>query len=190
MLALLTCAVLGQNRPEPDWLPVLDAPAQLSPILKIAPPAHAGEKLILKGRVLRSDRKTAVVGVVLYFHHTDSRGIYPRPAGADPKKWDYWHGTLRGWLKTDAKGAYELRTTMPAPYPGGTEPAHVHVHGLLPGSRTGFYLSDFVFRGHRFVNEEYWRRVRQNGLDAYGGVRLTNGADGTLRGDRDLILAR
>lgn len=190
MIAALLGLVLAQERPSPDWLPVLDAPRNVTHRLAIPKPVHAGEPLVLQGRVLRADRKTPVAGVVLYFHHTDARGIYPRPAGADPKSWSYWHGTLRGWLKTDSQGRYVLRTTRPAPYPGGNEPAHIHVYGLMPGSRTGFYLSDFVFQGDKFVNADYWRRVRGFGQEAYGGVKLVRDKAGVWQGTRDLSLPK
>ncbi len=190
MMMIIALIVVGQSRPEPDWLPVLDAPRQLGSELVIATPANAGPKIELKGRVLKADKKTPSAGTILYFHHTDGRGIYPRPVGADPKKWDYWHGSLRGWLKTDALGRYVLRTTKPAPYPGGSEPAHIHVYGLLAGTRSGFYFSDFVFHGDPLLTNGYWERVRRSGHESYAGVKLTRGQNGVWSGERDLILPR
>lgn len=190
MVMLIALVVLDQNRPEPDWLPVLDAPRQLTNELVIAMPANPGPKIELKGRVFKADGKTPSVGTILYFHHTDGRGIYPRPAGADPKNWDYWHGILRGWLKTDAQGRFVLRTTRPAPYPGRSEPAHIHVYGLLAGSRTGFYFSDFVFQGDPLLTSGYWERVRRDGHEPYAGVKLTRGKSGAWTGERDLVLSR
>lgn len=188
MLPAILTLSLGQSRPSPDWLPVLDAPARIGHVLTIPLPANAGEPLTLSGRVFKSDRKTPVAGVVLYFHHTDRRGIYPRPTGARPSDWSYWHGALRGWLKTDEQGRYVLKTTRPAPYPGGSEPAHVHVYGLRPGSRQGFYFSDFVFAGDPLLTEEYWRRARRNGLERDGRITLRREAGGGWKGTRDLIL--
>jgi protocatechuate 3,4-dioxygenase, beta subunit len=185
-LLLLT---LTQSRPEPDWLPVLDAPKNLTHELRLPKPAHAGEPLSLSGRVLRGKRdRTPVAGVVLYFHQTDARGIYPRPPGAQPKDFAYWHGTLRGWLRTDRQGRYSLRTTRPGAYPNGSEPAHIHVYGLMPKGRQGFYLSDFVFEGDPLLTDRYWEMVRRNRLDVYGGVRLQK-VNGVWRGTRDLFLS-
>lgn len=184
---MLTAALLlAQARPEPDWLPVLDAPGQVGSRLTLPHPQHAGEPLELSGRVTKNGRP--VSGIVLYVHHTDAQGHYPRPARAKPGDWSYWHGSLRGWLKTGADGRYWIKTTRPAPYPGGTEPAHVHVYGLMPGSRTGFMFSDFVFQGDPLLTERYWARDRRMGHAPYGGVRLTRGADGCWRGTRDLVV--
>lgn len=188
MISMVAAAVLAQSRPEPDWLPVLDAPRGITHELKIPAPEHPGPRLELRGKVLRPDGRTPAAGVVLYFHHTDARGIYPRPPGAKPNDFRYWHGSLRGWLKTDSGGNYNLRTTRPAPYPGGTEPAHIHVYGLLPGSRTGFYFSDFVFSGDPLLTDRYWRSVRASGLAPYRGVSLERDAQGVLQGRRDLVL--
>lgn len=189
MLFPIALILLSLARPEPDWLPLLDAPKQLSHRLTIPPPANPGPKLVIKGKVLKADKSPAA-GVILYFHHTDARGTYPRPSGADSRKWDYWHGTLRGWLKTDAQGLYELQTTRPAPYPGNTEPAHIHVYGLPPGSRTGIYFSDIVFQGDTLLTKQYWDRVRRNGQEPYPGVRLSRGEDGVWSGTRVLTLPR
>jgi protocatechuate 3,4-dioxygenase beta subunit len=188
MLLALTALVLAQSRPDPDWLPLLDAPKSLTSELAIAKPASPGPQIEIRGRVFKADGRTPAPGVILYFHHTDARGIYPRPSGADPKDWSYWHGTLRGWLKTDSQGRWLLKTTKPAPYPGNIEPAHIHVYGLKPGSREGFYWSDIVFTDDPLVGERYWQRVRSNGQDAYGGVALSRGSNGVLRGSRDLRL--
>lgn len=188
MLMLVALLVQAQERPSPDWLPILDAPPSLSHILVIPAPANFGPQLVLEGRVLKSDVRTPAAGVILYCHHTDARGIYPRPTKARPSDWSYWHGSLRGWLKTDQKGRYVLRTTKPAPYPNGGEPAHIHVYGLVPGSRKGFYFADFVFQGEPYVTDAYWRRVRSNGLGTYSGVRLVGDGQSALKGRRDLVL--
>ncbi len=190
MLPLLAALLLAQDRPSPEWRPVLDAPKGITHELTIPQPEHPGPRLEIRGRVLRADRKTPVSGVVLYFHHTDARGVYPRPPGARPSEWVYWHGSARGWLRTDSGRNYVLKTTRPAPYPRRREPAHIHVYGLLPGSRTGVYFSDFVFADDPFVDEAYWRSVRSQGLDADGGLRLTKDESGVLQGRRDLVLPR
>lgn len=188
MIPLAAALALFQGRPEPDWLPVLDAPKGLTHELTIPAPAHPGQKLELRGKVLRAEGRTPVAGVILYFHHTDARGIYPRPDAARSSDFRYWHGALRGWLKTDSGGNYVLKTTRPAPYPGRTDPAHIHVYGLLPGSRTGFYFADFVFAGDPLLTDRYWRSVRANNLEPYGGVALSQDSNGVLQGRRDLIL--
>lgn len=186
MISAIAAVILAQQRPEPDWLPVLDAPARLSHGLTIPSPVQAGPPLEVRGTVFRPDGKTPAPGVILYFHHTDATGVYPRPAGATD--WRRWHGTLRGWLKTDANGRYQLRTTRPGAYPDGTEPAHIHAYGLAPGSRTGFYFRDILFHGDRLITPAYWERVARFGTKPYAGMRLTRDATGLLRGQWNFTL--
>lgn len=180
MLASLAMALVGQSRPEPDWLPVLEAPRDLYHRLTLPRPRQPGSELEVHGRVVRADGKTPAAGVIVYFHHTDARGIYPSPQSATG--WARFHGTIRGWLKTNAQGEFVLRTTRPAPYPGGTEPAHIHAYGLAPGSRTGFFFEDILFEGDPLINESHWQRVRRFGTQPYKGMRVRRGADGMLRG--------
>ncbi len=188
MVAALALAVVVQSRPEPDWLPVLDAPKNLTHELAIAPPKHPGPKLEVRGTLTRSDGKTPAAGVILYVHHTDARGLYP--AGESATGWTRWHGTLRGWLKTNAQGHYVLKTTRPAPYPGGTEPAHIHVYGVEEGSRSGIMFPDILFAGDRLINQAYWDRVGRFGTRPYAGMQLRERADGVLVGRWDLKMPR
>lgn len=86
--------------------------------ITLAGPDEPGARLIVNGRVFQSDGQTPAAGVVLYVYQTDHTGHYsPRP-GEPPR--------LRGWMKTDAAGAFEYATVRPAPYPGGRIAAHVH----------------------------------------------------------------
>jgi hypothetical protein len=47
--------VLAQDRPSPEWLPLLDAPKNLGHVLTIPASANAGQRMELTGRVLKSD---------------------------------------------------------------------------------------------------------------------------------------
>ena len=189
MFAAYALLLVVQDRPSPEWYPVLEAPAGLTHVLTIPSNANSGPRIQFRGRVLRADRKTPVANAIVYFHHTDGSGVYPRRAGSNPREWEHWHGYLRGWLRTDAQGRYVLNTTKPAPYPGGREPAHIHVYGLLPGSRSGIDFPAFLFEGDRFLTEYYWRR-NPVGADGYRFSRLRADGSGVLKGERDLILPR
>ena len=189
MISALALLFVAQDRPSNEWTPVLEAPRGLTHVLTIPPNEHAGPRIQFRGRVLKADGKTAAPGVIVYFHHTDGRGIYPRRAGSNPREWLHWHGYLRGWLKTDEGGRYVLNTTKPAPYPGRTEPAHIHVYGLLPGTRTGISFPAYLFEGDPHLTESYWRQ-NPVGPDGYRFSRLRADGSGVLKGERDLILPR
>jgi protocatechuate 3,4-dioxygenase beta subunit len=188
MVASFAFALALQARSSPDWLPVLDAPGSLTHELALVAPAKAGPKLEVRGTVFKADGKTPAAGITVYFHHTDARGIYPgRDSGSG---WTRWHGTLRGWLKTNAQGQYVLRTTRPAPYPGGTEPAHIHAYGLAAGSRTGFYFEDILFHGDPLISDAYWSRVAVVGTRPYEGLRVQKDSNGVLQGRWDFKMPR
>lgn len=188
MSAWILLAVAFQGRPEPDWLPVLDAPPNLSHRLILPTPRHAGSTLVVRGKVFKEDGVTPAAGVTIYIHHTDARGLYAPPPRATG--WERFHGAIRGWLKTNASGEYELRTTRPAPYPNGTEPAHIHAYGLLPGSRTGFYFDDILFEGDPLINQAHWQRVARFGTRPYRGMRTTVDHDGVQQGQWNFVIPR
>jgi protocatechuate 3,4-dioxygenase beta subunit len=142
-------------------MPLLEAPEILSHVLTIPPPANAGQSMELRGRVLQSDGKTPASGVVVYFHHTDGRGIY----------------SVRGWLRSNSEGMYVLRTTRPAPYPRGRTPAHIHAYGLPRGSNQGVVFPGIVFAGDPFLT-----------ASDEGIVALTEDENGVLQGSFDLVI--
>src|SRR5687767_14753372 len=102
----------------------------------------AGTSLRIHGIVYKADGKTPASNVVLYVYHTDHTGVYP--VKGNEKGWERRHGYLRGWMKTDENGAYELLTKRPAPYPGGGNPAHIHCIVKEPGVNE-YYIGDFLF---------------------------------------------
>lgn len=179
MLHVLAFLIIGQDRPSPEWTPVLDAPKTLTHELTIPPPASPGKRMEIRGKVLKSDGKTPFPGVIVYFHHTDGEGNYPRPAGSKPTEWVYWHGSVRGWLKSDSDGNYVLKSTRPAPYPTRRTPAHIHVYGLAPGSSEGITFPGIVFEGDPLLTE------RDTGI-----LRLTEDKNGVLQGRFNLVFPR
>ena len=108
----------------------------------IAPQEEPGEPLVVSGTVYGPDGSTPSPGVTLELHHTDARGYYSEDGKNEREP------RLRGRLTTDARGRYEFRTIKPAPYPGGRNPAHIHVKA----SGGGFpeqWPHEFWFEGDR-----------------------------------------
>ena len=112
--------------------PVLDTPAVLD---------HAeqgDDALQLSGRVVEAGTGTPVAGAILDIWQTNQHGLYENQDAAQPEH------NLRGRVRCDADGRYEVRTVVPGPYriatTGGpvlalltslgrhdTRPAHIHV---------------------------------------------------------------
>lgn len=117
-------------------------PATIDSHSRIAPVAERGEPMKLRGRVLDA-QGAAVAGVIVYAYQTDSSGIYPSDA-ALPASAAARHGRLRGWARSNEKGEYEFDTIRPGPYPGRSEPQHIHLHVIELG-RCTYYIDDVQF---------------------------------------------
>ncbi len=125
---------------------------------------HSGKKIIIRGTVYMADGHTPASDVLIYIYHTDENGIYPvlkSSAG-----WEKRHGYLRGWAKTNKDGKFTFFTHRPAPYPGRTEPAHIHVTVKEPGFKE-YYLDSYHFTDDPLMTTD---RIEQ--LSDYGGSGL------------------
>ena len=144
-----------------------------------------GEPLVLTGTVYAADGRTPATDVVIYAHHTNAEGIYPKRG--DEEGWGRRHGYLRGWVKTDASGRYRFETIKPGAYPGRGAPAHIHLIVKEP-DRTEYWIDDVVFEGDPLVTGEMRRRLQNRG--GSGVVTLTRSDDGAWQAVRDIILER
>jgi protocatechuate 3,4-dioxygenase beta subunit len=181
-------AAVAQTRP-PEGLPACEwcgageAPANLSWRTTIAPPDEPGRRIVVSGRVLKSDGRTPAPGVIIYAYHTNNGGIYARKGGETGN--GLRHGRLRGWMRTDSLGRYEFRTIRPGGYPGGTEPAHIHMTVKEPGKEE-YWIDSILFDDDpRLTRGE---RGRLENVGGAGVVTLKPGADGTPGAARDIIL--
>jgi len=99
-------------------------------------PGMKGTPLTITGRVLNTQCQPLAYAL-LDVWHCDADGVY------DNKGY-----TLRGKLRTDNKGRYELRTILPVPYKVGDNrfrPAHIHLKVSAPG--TDVLTTQLYFEG-------------------------------------------
>ena len=160
-------------------------PGTMRPEIALATKAEPGEPLLLTGTVYRPDGKTPASNVVVYVHHANAAGRYA--GGGSESEWSRRHGRLRGWLKTDADGRYQVRTIKPGPYPDRPDPAHIHLTVLEEG-KDPYYIDDVVFAGERGVDAAYVADRENRG--GPGVVGLRRNADGRWLAQRDIILLR
>jgi protocatechuate 3,4-dioxygenase beta subunit len=149
----------------------------------IPPSGEPGERLVLTGRVVQSDGVTPAPGVVIYVHHTSAAGVYPRRG--DERGWGRRHGYLRAWVVTNAAGEYRFETIRPAPYPGRSDPAHIHMTVKEPNRRE-YWIDEVVFESDTLVTPRY--RAREQRRGGSGIVALTREADGTWIARRNIVL--
>lgn len=159
-------------------------PEKITRVMSLADESEKGERLHLTGRVYQSDGRTPYAGVILYAYQTDETGRYTKKGNENGIQ--KWHGRLHGWCKTDDSGKYEIRTIRPAPYPGNTNPAHIHAVIKEPGGKEPYYIKDFVFADDKLVTQDYLSR--EYGKGQSGLVELQRMHDSSWYGERNLVL--
>lgn len=155
-------------------------PARIASVARIAPANEPGEALRLSGTI-RDQAGNPQAGVVLYAYHTDRGGRYPPSADRQLR-----HGRLRGWVRSDAQGRYELHTIRPGGYPGSDIPQHIHLQVVEPG-RCTYYIDDVLFADDpRLTPERRQREIVGRGGD--GVVRPRGNAHSGWTATRDIVL--
>jgi protocatechuate 3,4-dioxygenase, beta subunit len=165
-----------------EWNGAKDVPANVSWKSILPEKSDRDEAMIISGTVYQADGKRVAPNVLIYFYHTDSEGIYGRGIGEHP------HGYFRGWMLTDAEGKYEFSSIRPASYPNRTFAAHVHMTITGVNFRED-WIDSILFEGDKFITES-----ERNQAGKRGGfnpiLKLEKGADGILRGHRDIQLLK
>ncbi len=103
-----------------------------------------GTVLTVRGRVTGVKDCAPLAGAILDVWHADSSGHYDNDGTLDVPASDYY---LRGKVKTDSAGNFELRTIVPGRYLNGRvyRPSHIHVKVRAEGHEpltTQLYFPD------------------------------------------------
>jgi protocatechuate 3,4-dioxygenase beta subunit len=154
----LACAQSGPDDPACQP-PQPRAGTVLTSHARIAPPAEPGERMRVSLRFVDA-RGVPHTGLMVYAYHTNAQGHYP--VGRDDTGCFRWHGALHAYTRTDSDGRVSLETIRPGPYPGRTDPQHVHVVVQFPGAK-GFYLNALVFSDDPRVTAAYRASERDAG---------------------------
>jgi len=162
-----------------EGMGAIDAPDNVSWKTALAKETDEGEPMIISGTVFLTDGRTPAPNVLIYLYHTDMYGIYG-------KRGEHKHGKFRGWMLTDKHGKYEFRLIRPASYPNTTFAAHVHM--TLTGKNfKEDWIDSILFEGDRFISQrEREMAGKRGGFNPI--LKLEKGADGILRGVRDIQL--
>ncbi len=171
---------------ENEWGGAMDAPPDASWSTTIASEDEPGERIVITGTVFQEDGATPAKDVLLYAYHTNAQGVYPKTRPDDGTlRWR--HGALRGFVRTGEDGRYEIRTIRPAPYPGGSVPAHIHVTVTAPGVPE-YWIEDVLFEGDPFLTPSHRRGDGRSGFPHV--VALSRDEAGVLRGTRNIRIVR
>jgi protocatechuate 3,4-dioxygenase beta subunit len=158
-------------------------PVTLTNIMTIAQKNEPGDKLVITGKIFKSDKITPYPNLILYAYHTDSKGYYSKNGSETGVQ--KWHGHLYGWCKTDRNGYYEIHSVRPARYPNNLIPAHIHA-AIKKDNGQMLWITDFVFKDDDLVNEKYLSSLTNEG--GTGIVELNKGDGNSWIGKRDIVL--
>jgi len=159
----------------------IDAPDDVSWKTALSKKSNKDEPMIISGTVFQPDGKRGAPNILIYFYHTDSEGYYGRRGKVRD-------GHFRGWMLTDAKGRYEFSSIKPAPYPNRAVAAHVHMT-LTGRNFKEDSINAMLFEGDKFITTEERKSVGKRG-EFIPILKLEKGADGIMRGTRDIQLWR
>ncbi|MCU7550822.1 hypothetical protein OCK74_17010 [Chitinophagaceae bacterium LB-8] len=143
-----------------------------------------GPQLLIHGTVFKNDGRTPASDVVLYIYHTDQKGIYPKKG--NETGWAKRHGYIRGWAKTGPDGHYSFYTLKPAPYPGGSIAAHIHIIIKEPG-KTPYWIDEYLFDNDPLLRAGQRSQAQNKG--GSGILHLVKKGN-LLIGQRDIILGK
>lgn len=95
-------------------------------LLTMVTPDEPGTPLTLKGTVV--DGRGDALRARVYLYQTSAKGWYSdRAAHVSGGSGDQRHARLFGYVLSDEKGRFEVKTIRPAGYPESSLPAHIHV---------------------------------------------------------------
>lgn len=144
---------------------------------------EAGEKLLVTGIVLNLDGKTPAKDVVIYYWQTDNNGFYS--PSKDLNKNASRHGHIRGWVKSDEQGRYEIYTIRPMPYPKENIPAHIHISIKEPALPNEYYTDELVFDDDKKLTGAERKKLLNRGGS---GVLRTVNVNGMQVAEHNFIL--
>jgi protocatechuate 3,4-dioxygenase beta subunit len=153
--------------------------------ITIVPENEPGEPLIVSGTIYDPTGRTPLPGINLFVYQTDATGHYsPRKENDGNNR----NTRVHGLMQTNAEGRYEFRTIKPAPYPGRTNPAHIHAYVSGPGYPE-YWIDEFLFEGDPYLTAEMKQKFGGKGNQS-SILQLTRDSAGTLRGVRDIVIER
>jgi len=153
---------------------------KLSPVDTLLGFDQHNQQMKIKGTVFKKDGKTPARNVIIYIYQTNQEGVYEKRG--DETGFASYHGIYRGWVKTNDNGHYTFYTFKPGPYPGRSEPAHVHFTIKEPG-KNEYYIDAIQFYDDPLLGE----KEKENPRGGNGIIKLVE-RNGLLVAERDIIL--
>jgi protocatechuate 3,4-dioxygenase beta subunit len=95
--------------------------------IKIVTETELGVHILVKG-IIKNQNGEPMVNSLLYFYHTSTAGWYSdKSVHISGPGGDHGHARLFGYLRTNTKGEFFIKTIRPNGYPDSDLPAHIHL---------------------------------------------------------------
>jgi len=158
--------------------------------LKLATDDEPGQRLMLRGTVLSADCRTPLPGTLIEIWHADDRGFYDKQQPGNFLEEMKPH--LRGMIRADAKGRYEVETIIPGAYPIPPGVPGLEKYGGLTRARH-IHIKVLPFLNVALTTQLYFKGDEHLGGDPWGGhkpsLALDMKQDGRyMKADFDFVL--
>lgn len=134
--------------------------------MKLAADNEPGQKLMLRGRVLSEDCRTPLPGTMIEIWHANDAGFYDKKQPGDfLEPSPPFH--LRGLMKADAQGRYEIQTIVPGAYPIPPGVPGLEEYGGLTRARH-IHIKVYPFLNMPLTTQLYFNGDEHLGTDPWG----------------------
>lgn len=106
-----------------------------------------GNRIILKGKVLKSDCITPLNDALVEIWHCNTEGEYDNDSS------EFKH---RARLKTNEKGEYSFTTILPGKYLNGELYRPSHIHFRVSEKSSSELISQIYFKGDPHIDRDPW----------------------------------
>jgi len=158
--------------------------------MKLAGDDEPGQRLMLRGTVLSADCRTPLPGTLIEIWHADDRGFYDKKQPGNFL--EEVKPNLRGIIRTDAKGRYEIETIIPGAYPIPPGVPGLEKYGGLTRARH-IHIKVLPFLNMELTTQLYFKGDEHLAGDPWGGhkpsLALDMKQDGKyMKADFDFVL--
>jgi protocatechuate 3,4-dioxygenase beta subunit len=157
--------------------------SEVSSLLWIANPKEMGDKMIISGRVLKSDGVTPYRGLILAACHPDFSKYYQQSA-EDKTVEKFSNRLLNGWCKTDSLGYFEIHSMRPVINSGASKSSYLLLSIQHPKDSSVFYTSNFSYRVSSYGSNN---AITPTLIGNNGAIDIWKRPDGLWAGRKDIL---
>jgi catechol 1,2-dioxygenase len=153
--------------------------------VKLADDDEPGQKLMLRGSILSEDCRTPLPGTLIEIWQANDAGDYDKKQPGDfLEPSPPFH--LRGMLRADAQGRYEIQTVVPGAYPIPPDVPGLEQYGGLTRARH-IHIKVLPFLNFPLTTQLYFKGDEHLATDPWGAHKPSLALD--LKQDSEFMIA-